>query len=140
MFFCCCCFQLQFCQENFCNLPVKWTILLVSDFRERFSSITDEFKLFGGGDKDDGDGGEEGDRGDEDEKEDDDDEEDDGDDDDDDDEDGIKGEMDAAFLDRELLKTIMAQKDPDLLRALGHQFEDFVLYCTYLGVNCAWVK
>jgi len=45
--------------------------------------------------------------------------------------------MDAAFLDRELLKTIMAQKDPDLLRALGHQFEDFVVYCTYLGVNCA---
>lgn len=103
----------------------------------RSSSITDEYKLFGGGDKDGGDGGEEGDRGDEDDKEDDDDEEDDGDDDDDDDEGGIKGEMDAAFLDRELLKTIMAQKDPDLLRALGHQFEDFVVYCTYLGVNCA---
>lgn len=103
----------------------------------RSSSITDEFKLFGGGDKDGGDGGEGGDRGDEDDKEDDDDEEDDGDDDDDDDEGGIKGEMDAAFLDRELLKTIMAQKDPDLLRALGHQFEDFVVYCTYLGVNCA---
>lgn len=103
----------------------------------RSSSITDEYKLFGGGDKDGGDGGEGGDRGDEDDKEDDDDEEDDGDDDDDDDEGGIKGEMDAAFLDRELLKTIMAQKDPDLLRALGHQFEDFVVYCTYLGVSCA---
>ena len=80
----------------------------------RSSSITDEFKRFDGGDKDGDD-----------------------DDDDDDDEGGIKGDMDAAFLDRELLKTIMAQKDPDLLRALGHQFEDFVLYCTYLGVNCA---
>ena len=51
----------------------------------RSSSITDEFKRFGGGDKDGDDGGEDGDRGDD-----------------------SDDDMDAAFLDRELLKTIMA--------------------------------
>ena len=55
----------------------------------------------------------------------------------DDEDDGIGGEMDAEFLDREHLKTIMAKQDPDLLRAVGHQFEDFVVYCTYRGVSCA---
>ena len=54
-----------------------------------------------------------------------------------DEEDGIGGEMDAEFLDREHLKAVMAQQDPDLLRAMGHQFEDFVVYCTYRGVDCA---
>lgn len=44
--------------------------------------------------------------------------------------------MDAKFLDREHLKTLMARKNPDLLRALGHQFEDFVVYCTYAGEDC----
>ena len=54
-----------------------------------------------------------------------------------DEEDGIGGKMEAGFLDREQLKTIMAQQDPELLRSVGHQFEDFVVYCTYRGVNCA---
>jgi len=61
-------------------------------------------------------------------------------DDEDDEDDGIGGEMDAEFLDREHLKTIMARQDPDLLRAVGHQFEDFVVYCTYRGVYCAYVN
>ena len=52
-------------------------------------------------------------------------------------EDGIGGEMEAEFLDREHLKTLIAQQDPDLLRSMGHQFEDFVVYCTYRGVYCA---
>ena len=45
--------------------------------------------------------------------------------------------MEAEFLDREHLRTIMARQDPDKLRAVGHQFEDFVVYCTYRGVYCA---
>ena len=55
-------------------------------------------------------------------------------------EDGIGGKLVKEFLDREHLKTIMAQQDPDLLRSLGHQFEDLIVYCTYRGVSCAWVN
>ena len=47
------------------------------------------------------------------------------------------GKLVAEFLDREHLKTIMAQQDPDLLRSVGHQFEDFIFYCSYRGVSCA---
>ena len=160
-----CCVYTFFFQKSFCNLHVTWPISFsASGYLERSSSSSDGLKRFAEEvhrDEDDGederDGEDEGDEHDEDDEgdaregenkssdNDDDVEEDDrdGEDGDGDDEregeeeDGIGGEMEAEFLDREHLKTIMAQQDPDLLRSVGHQFEDFVVYCTYRGVYCA---
>lgn len=47
-----------------------------------------------------------------------------------------KGEG-ADFLEKEQLWTMIAQEDPNLLKQIGHQFEDFVVYCTFRGVYCA---
>jgi len=51
--------------------------------------------------------------------------------------DGEDEPLEAEFLDREHLRTIIAQDDPHLLRGIGHQFEDFVVYCTFRGFYCA---
>ena len=146
-----------------CHMAPIW--FSASGYLEKSSSSSDALKLFaevqrneaGGEDERDGEG--EGDERDEADERDTRDGEDEGSDNDDDDvggddrdredgdgdgdergedeEDGIGGEMEAEFLDREHLKTIMAQQDPNLLRSMGHQFEDFVVYCTYRGVYCA---
>ena len=137
-----------------------------SGYLETSSSSSDALKLFAevqrneAGGEDERDGGDEGDEHDEADEGDTRDGEDEGSDNDDDDvggddrdredgdgdgderdedeeEDGIGGKMEAEFLDREHLKTIIAQRDPNLLRSMGHQFEDFVVYCTYRGVYCA---
>ena len=42
----------------------------------------------------------------------------------------------ADFLEKEQLWTIIAQEDPNLLKQIGHQFEDFVVRCTFRGVYC----
>lgn len=160
-----CCVYLKFFQKNFCNLHVTWLIWFsASGYLERSSSSTDAPKLFAEVHGNEGDGEDERDGEDDDDDHEQGDEggvhdgEDEGSDNDDDgegddrdredgegddergegeEEDGIGGKMEAEFLDREHLKTIMAQQDPDLLRSMGHQFEDFVVYCTYRGVYCA---
>ena len=71
---------------------------------------------------------------------DDDDDDDDDDYDDDDDDDGEHGSeehMEVEFLDREHLRAMIALENTRVLRQIGHQFEDFVVYCTFRGVYCA---
>ena len=82
---------------------------------------TDAFKLFAE-EEDEGEGEDESEGEDEGEEEDKD--------------DGLEGKIEAEFLDREHLRAVIAQQDPHLLRAIGHQFEDFVVHCTYRGVYC----
>lgn len=54
------------------------------------------------------------------------------------DEDPLSDEkLEESFIKRELLRTIMAKQDVGLLRQIGHQFEDFVVYCTFRGKYCA---
>ncbi|KAL9986105.1 hypothetical protein ACROYT_G000185 [Oculina patagonica] len=46
-------------------------------------------------------------------------------------------QTEGEFKDREYLRAIIAQQDASLLRQIGHQFEDFVVYCTFRGAYCA---
>ena len=41
---------------------------------------------------------------------------------------------DGDFLEKEQLWTMIAQEEPSLLRQIGHQFEDFVIRCTFRAV------
>ena len=129
-----------------CHMAPIW--FSASGYLEKSSSSSDALKLFAAVQRNEA-GGEEERYG-EDEGTDNDDDDVEGDDrdredgdgdgderDEDEEEDGIGGKMEAEFLDREHLKTIIAQQDPNLLRSMGHQFEDFVVYCTYRGVYCA---
>ena len=129
-----------------CHMAPIW--FSASGYLEKSSSSSDALKLFAevqrneAGGEEERDGEDEGTDNDDDDVEGDDRDREDGDGngderDEDEEEDGIGGKMEAEFLDREHLKTIMAQQDPDLLRSMGHQFEDFVVYCTYRGVYCA---
>ena len=44
--------------------------------------------------------------------------------------------LDTDFKDREQMIMIMAEAEPEDVMPYGHQFEDFVLSCTYRGVSC----
>lgn len=44
--------------------------------------------------------------------------------------------LDTDFRDREQMIMIMAEAGAEALQPFGHQFEDFVLSCTYRGVSC----
>ncbi|KAL9986106.1 hypothetical protein ACROYT_G000186 [Oculina patagonica] len=43
----------------------------------------------------------------------------------------------GEFIDREYVRAIIAQQNASLLTQIGHQFEDFVVYCTFRGAYCA---
>ena len=44
--------------------------------------------------------------------------------------------LDEDFRNSEEMIMIMAESEPEELMPYGHQFEDFVLSCTYRGVSC----
>ena len=44
--------------------------------------------------------------------------------------------LDEDFRNNEEMIMIMAEAEPEELMPYGHQFEDFVLSCTYRGVSC----
>lgn len=55
-----------------------------------------------------------------------------------DEEEGIEDpdSLDEDFRNSEEMIMIMAEAEPEELMPYGHQFEDFVLSCTYRGVSC----
>ncbi|KAJ7385388.1 ligand-gated sodium channel [Desmophyllum pertusum] len=50
---------------------------------------------------------------------------------------GSVEQVEEGFKDRELLRTKIAEQNVEDLIRIGHQFEDFVVYCTFRGVYCA---
>ena len=50
-------------------------------------------------------------------------------------------EEDPQFIAKENLMTKIAKTNARHdLTELGHQFEDFIIYCTFRGINCAYVN
>lgn len=50
-------------------------------------------------------------------------------------------EEDPQFIAKEKLMTKIAKTNARHdLTELGHQFEDFISYCTFRGINCAYVN
>ena len=47
-------------------------------------------------------------------------------------------DFDEEFIASEKVALLMAEEDKSNLSSLGHQFEDFVLSCTFRGIPCRY--